>query len=289
MSVASLLIQYMFIGFTNGSTYALVALGFVIIFCSTDVINFAQGEFVVLGGLIMVSLSTKAALSAPYAFFLTIIILAAIGGLFQKVTIRFKREASVLSPIIITIGFSIIFQGAAMFIWGKDSYSLPYFFGDRPMIFWGAAIHPQAIFVIFFSVIAMMIFYLFSRYTLLGKAMTACSENREAASLMGIDAKKIILLSFVLSAVLGAVAGIIITPITFIEYNRGLTFAIKGFAAAVLGGLGNTVGVIVAGFTLGIIESLAAGLLGSSFKDATSLVILLLVLFFKAMRRGDEI
>lgn len=288
MNVLSLLIQYIFIGITAGSTYTLVALGFVIIFRSTEVINFAQGEFVVLGALIMIFLSAKMALSTVSAFILTIAIMAIVGGFFERVTIRFKGGTSVLSLIIITVGFSIMFQGAAMLVWGKDSYSLPYFFGDKPMTFWGATIHPQAIFVVCFSIVAMMVFYLFSRYTLLGKAMTACSENREAASLMGINPRKITLLSFVLSAVLGASAGIVITPITFIEYDRGLTFAIKGFAAAVLGGFG-TVGVMVAGFALGIIESLTAGLLGSSFKDAASLIILLSVLIFKALRRKDEI
>jgi branched-chain amino acid transport system permease protein len=168
-----------------------------------------------------------------------------------------------------------------MLFWGKDIYTLPHFSGEEPLLFLGATILPQTLWIIGILCVVVAILALFFNFTMVGKAMRACAVNPVAASLVGINVKKMVLLSFALSAALGAIAGIIITPIALMEYDRGAILALKGFAAAVLGGLGNGVGAVVAGLIIGILESLGAGFISSGYKDAIALIVLLLVLFIK--------
>lgn len=279
-SFGSQLLQYLVTGISIGGIYGLVAIGFNIIYNATGIINFAQGEFVMLGGLVMASL-TAMGLPVAAAFCLTVVIVAAIGGLFERAAIYPLRNAGVLTLIIVTIGGSIVIKGAAMSIWGKESHILPHFSGETPIVWGGAAILPQHLWILAITFFSIGVLTLFFRYTLTGKAMRACASNRTAARLAGIDDQRMVCLSFVLSAAMGAVAGIIITPIALMDYNRGLPLALKGFSAAVLGGLGNSGGALAAGFILGVLESLGAGLISSAYKDAISLIVLLAILFIK--------
>jgi branched-chain amino acid transport system permease protein len=168
-----------------------------------------------------------------------------------------------------------------MFIWGKDPYDLPAFSGRNPINFLGAVIQPQYCWVIGFLILTVIVLTLFFEKTILGKAMSACADNPDAASLVGINVKQMILLSFALSAAIGAVAGIVVTPISLMEYDRGAMLAVKGFGAAVLGGLGSFPGAVIGGLILGAIESLGAGLISSGYKDAFALIVLMFVLFYK--------
>jgi len=168
-----------------------------------------------------------------------------------------------------------------MFIWGKDPFDLPAFSGRHPISFWGAVIQPQYFWVIGFLIIVVILLTLFVERTIIGKAMSACADNPDAARLVGINVKQMVLLSFMISAGIGAVAGIIITPISLMEYDRGAMLAVKGFGAAILGGLGSFPGAVVGGLVIGIIESFGAGLISSGYKDAFALIVLLIVLFFK--------
>jgi len=281
MSLASQLLQYTLSGITIGSIYAMVAIGFNIIYNSTGIINFAQGEFVMLGGMIAVffhnTLHFPLTASGPIA----VLIVALIGILFERFAIQPLKNASVITLIIITIAASILFKGGAMFLWGKDAYVLPSFSGDEPIRFLGATILPQTIWIIcvlLFIVAALMCFF---RYTMVGRAMKACSYNKRAASIVGINVNKMVMISFGLSALIGGIAGVIITPITLIEYEKGSLLGLKGFGAAIFGGLGNMGGAVAAGILIGLLESYSAGLLSSGYKDAVALVILLLVLFFR--------
>jgi branched-chain amino acid transport system permease protein len=176
---------------------------------------------------------------------------------------------------------SIFFRGIAMFICGKNPYSLPPFSSGKPLMMAGAAILPQVLWVLGLSLLSVILMNLFFNRTITGKAMSACAGNRLAASLVGINVSKMILLSFALSATLGAIAGATITPIALMEYDRGPLLALKGFCAAVLGGLGMGTGAVVAGFIIGIVESFSAGFISSGFKDAIALIILILVLFIR--------
>ena len=281
ITFASQLFQYLITGITVGSTYAIVAIGFNIIYDVTDIINFAQGEFVMLGGLIMVFFHVSLGLPLILAFPLTVIIVTLVGMLLDRLAINPIRQPSVLTLIIATIAASILIKGAAMFIWGKDPFDLPAFSGRNPITVFGAVIQPQYFWVIGFLIITVIVLSIFFDRTIIGKAMSACADNADAASLTGINVKRMILLSFALSAGIGAEAGITVTPISLMEYDRGAMLAVKGFGAAVLGGLGSFPGAVIGGLIIGTIESFGAGLISSGYKDAFALIVLLVVLFFK--------
>ncbi len=281
ITFASQLLQYLITGLTVGSIYAMVAIGFNIIYNVTEVINFAQGEFVILGGLVMVSLHVTVGLPILLAFPLTMIIVTIVGMLLYRLAISPIRQPSVIKLIIATIAASIIIKGIAMFTWGKDPFDLPAFSGRTPINFLGAVIQPQYFWVIGFLIITVILLTLFFDKTIIGKAMRACADNPDTASLVGINVKRMILLSFSLSAAIGAVAGITVTPISLMEYDRGAMLAIKGFSAVVLGGLGSFPGAILGGLIIGTIESFGAGLVSSGYKDAFALIVLLAVLFLK--------
>ncbi|MFH1091166.1 MAG: branched-chain amino acid ABC transporter permease, partial [Pseudomonadota bacterium] len=281
IGLSSQLLQYVLTGLTLGSIYAIVALGFNIIYNATEIINFAQGEFVMLGGLIMVTLVHAVHLPLILAFVATVIAVTVVGLLMERLAIFPLKEPGVLTLIIITIALSILIKGIAMFIWGKDPYTLPGFSGERPIPFLGASIMPQTLWIIGITVLMVILLTIFFNKTIIGKAMSACADNPEAASLVGINVQRMIMLSFMLSAALGAVAGMIVTPLSLMEYDRGSLLALKGFGACILGGLGNFYGAILAGFMLGLLESLGAGLIHSGYKDAIALGVLLLVLFIR--------
>jgi branched-chain amino acid transport system permease protein len=281
ISFASQLLQYTITGITVGSIYAMVAIGFNVIYNVTEAINFAQGEFVMLGGLVMVFSTVTLNIPVVFSLPLTIMVVTVVGVLLDRLVIRPIREPSVLSMIIATIGAAFFIKGAAMFIWGKDPYDLPPFTGRNPIDFWGAVVLPQSLWVVGFLVAIVIILTLFFDRTILGKALRACAVNPNASSLVGINVKYMILISFALSAAIGAIGGIVITPISLMEYDRGAMLAVKGFAACVLGGMGSFPGAIIGGLIIGLIESLGAGLLSSGYKDAFALLVLLFVLFLK--------
>lgn len=273
--------QYLITGITVGSIYAMVAVGFNIIYNVTEIINFAQGEFVMLGGLFMVSLHVVIGLPLILAFPATVLLVTMVGVILDRVAISPIRRPTVLSLIIATIAASILLKGTAMFIWGKDSFDLPAFSGRNPIVIFGAVVQPQYFWVIGFLILIVVVLTVFFEKTIVGKAMSACADNADAAKLVGIDTQRMIMLSFALSAAIGAVAGITVTPISLMEYDRGAMLAVKGFGAAILGGLGSFPGAIVGGLIMGTIESLGAGLISSGYKDAFALIVLLVVLFFK--------
>jgi len=281
MSLGDQVLQYLFTGITIGTIYGMVALGFNIIYSSTGIINLAQGEFVMLGGMTMVYLTTIIRLPMAIGFFLSILIVTAIGAAFERAAIHPLKDPSVITLIIITVAASILFKGSAMFAWGKYTFILPPFSGEEPINILGATILPQTLWILGIMGATVVFLILFFGFTITGKAMRACAVNRTAASLVGINVKTMVLLSFALSAGIGATAGIIITPIALMDYDRGTMLAVKGFSVAVLGGLGSSVGAVLAGFIIGIMESLGAGFISSGYKDAIALVVLLLVLFVR--------
>ncbi|MBW2411768.1 MAG: branched-chain amino acid ABC transporter permease [Deltaproteobacteria bacterium] len=281
ITLTNQLAQYLITGLTVGSVYAMVAIGFNIIYNVTEIINLAQGEFVMLGGLIMVFFHVALGFPLLLAFPSTIILVTLVGMVLHRFAIRPIRQPSVLTLIIATIAASFIIKGAAMFIWGKDPFDLPAFSGRTPIHLLGAVIQPQYFWVGGFLVITVILLSIFFEKTIVGKAMSACADNPDAASLVGINVQRMILLSFSLSAAIGAVAGITVTPISLMEYDRGAMLAVKGFGAVVLGGLGSFPGAILGGLILGTIESFGAGLIHSGYKDAFALIVLLAVLFFR--------
>ena len=277
------LMQFLLSGVTVGAVYALVALGFTIIYNASDVVNFAQGEFVMLGGMITV-FANMAGLPIPLAALAAIIATAGVGVALNKLAIEPARGAPVVSLIIITIGASIFIRGVAQLIFDKQLHRFPAFTGDTPIQLLGATILPQALWVLFGALTVFAGLWVFFTRTLTGKAVLATSNNRLAAQLVGINTNWVMTLSFALSAAIGALAGVLVTPITNISSGVGIAYALKGFAGAMLGGMGNPIGALVGGLLLGLIEALTAGYVSSVYKDAAAFIVILLVLFF--MPRG---
>jgi len=274
------LAQYLLSGITIGAIYALVALGFSIIFNASHVINFAQGEFVMIGGMTTVSL-IDTGLPLPLAIVAAVIVAAAMGLALEKFAVEPARSAPVVTLIIITIGASIFLRGLATLVWDKKLHALPPFSGQQPIEIAGAALLPQSLWVLGVTLAIVLALSWFFGRTLLGKAILATSHQRLAAQLVGINVRRVVFISFGLSAALGAVAGILITPITLTAWDVGIMLGLKGFAAAVLGGLGSGPGAVLGGLVLGIAETLSAGYLSSAYKDVIAFVLMLAVLFFR--------
>jgi len=272
-------LQYLFSGLTVGSTYALAALGFTIIFNASRVINFAQGEFLMIGGMAAVYF-LGIGLPLPLAIVAAVILAVLTGLALEKFAVEPAKNAEVLGLIIITIGASIFLRGLAQVFWGKEFHALPPFSGDQPIMIGGAAVLPQTLWVFGVTLAIVAILAWFFNRTRLGKAILATSCNPDAARMMGINTQFILFISFGLSALLGAIAGIIIAPITLTSYDIGVMLGLKGFVAAVLGGLGSSVGAVAGGLLLGLAEAMAAGYISSDYKDAVPFIIILLILFF---------
>jgi amino acid/amide ABC transporter membrane protein 1, HAAT family (TC 3.A.1.4.-) len=274
------LLQLLFSGLTIGSIYSLMGLSIVSLFNITGILNLAQGEFVVIGALIAVSLCSIG-MPMIVVFPVSILLVALLGGLLERLTIYRARGAGNLNMLIITIGISISLRGLALLIWGTDTYSLPAFTKGGPLFLGGAALNPQSIWIFALGVVIFAGMYLFFEHTYWGKAVKASVNNRTGARLQGINPHTISLLAFVTAGGLGAAAGVSIGPITMVTYDMGFMLGVKGFVAAAIGGLSNVSGAVIGGLFLGILEAFSSGLISSSLKDAISIIILILVLLFR--------
>ncbi len=276
-----LFFQYLFAGITYGSIYAIVAIGFNIIYNATGIINFAQGEFVMLGGMIAISLLQVMPL--PWAIAAAVLITMVIGALMEILFIRWLESPSVLRMIIITIGLSILLRETALHIWGESIRSLPYFYGNAITTFslGSVRLSPQVVWVISTCAVMVVGLNVFFKGTPIGREMRACAANRTAALLCGVNARNMVTLSFMLSAGIGALAGCVMSPITYTQYDSGASLAIKGFTVAILGGLGNSTAAVTAGLLLGIIEAFSVSIVPLAFQDAISISLLLIILFVR--------
>jgi branched-chain amino acid transport system permease protein len=289
--LSAALVQYLLAGLTLGAIYALVALGFAIIYNASHVINFAQGEFVMIGGMATASF-IDTGLPLPLSVVLAVGLAACVGLALEKLAVEPARGASVVTLIIITIGASILLRGLAGLVWDKKIHAVPAFSGEAPIAIAGATLLPQSLWVLGATVAAVAALWWFFNRTLTGKAILALSHNRLAAQLVGVSVRRVLAVSFGLSAALGALAGILIAPITFTSWDVGIMLGLKGFAAAILGGLGSGPGAIAGGLALGLLEALGAGYLSSAYKDVIAFAIMLAVLVLMpgglAGRRATE-
>ncbi len=274
-------LQFLFSGLTTGAVYALVGMGFNIIYNSTSIINLAQGEFVVIGGLMMWFFTESAKLPFLLSVLLTVLSAGLVGLLMERLTIKPLKKADLLLMIMVTIAVSILMRGILMFKFGKEPYDYPPFTEGEPISIAGAILQQQTLWVIGITGVCIVLLFFFFNRTIIGKAMRACAVDTTAAKLVGINVSQIVMISFILSAVVGAIGGIAITPISLMEYDKGPMLAVKGFCAAIMGGLGRGRGAVIGGFALGILESMTAGYIHSGLKDAVALVIMLTILFFR--------
>lgn len=271
------LVQYAASGVTVGAIYALIALGFTLIYNSTHVANFAQGDFAMLGAMTTVFVAA-AGVPIVAAGIIAILVTAIAGLLLYRLAIDPARNSSVLGLIVLTVGAAIFLKGAAQIVFDKRFHSLPAWFNIEPVKILGATIQPQSFVVMAGAAIIVLALALFTQRTLVGKGVLAISQNRLAATLVGINVTSIVALAFVISAGIGGVAGILATPITLTSYDAGTLLSLKGFAAAMLGGFGSPVGAVIGGLVLGIVEAFGGGLISSAYKDAFAFIAILVVL-----------
>lgn len=271
-------LQFLFSGLTIGAIYALVALGFTLIYNASDVINFAQGEFVMIGGMVTF-FALAAGVPLPLAALLAVTTAVLVGLCLYRFAIQPARNATAVTLIIITIGASIFLRGVASVLFDKNFHSYPGFAGANPLQIGGASVLPQSLIVLIGVGAIVLALWLLMSKTLVGKAIIATAANKSAAQLVGVNTGWIIALSFAASAAIGAIGGILATPITLTNYDVGTLLALKGFAAAMLGGMGSPIGAVAGGLIVGLLESFGAGYLSSAYKDAIAFVVILAVLF----------
>jgi branched-chain amino acid transport system permease protein len=274
-----LYLQAFFGGLTAGSIYAMIALGFTLVYRSTTVINFAHGEFVMLGALLAISGVATFKLPLAVSVLLAVALSGVIGIAFERLMVDPVRSQPPFVLILITLGASALFRGLAMVVWGKDALPLPAFTGGQPIEVAGASLLPQVVWIVAGTALTVALLSYFLNRTIWGKALRACAENPHAAGLVGIDVPKMIRLSFLISAAIGGLAGVLITPVTTMDFQAGFLLAMKGLTGAIIGGLDRVSGVVVGAILLGLIESLSAVFISSLMKDAVAFLILIVVLY----------
>ena len=284
-------------GVTLGSIYALVALGYTMVYGIMGLINFAHGEVVMIGAmtaLAVIKPLAAAGLPGPLAALagigVAIPTAMALGFVIERIAYRPLRSAPRLAPLITAIGVSIVLQQVAMIIWGRNYHSFPSLLPTAPRQIAGAEITDVQIMIVVVTALMMIGLLLLVNRTRLGRAMRATAENPQIAGLMGVDANRIVSLTFVIGSGLAAVAGVMVSANYGIaDYNMGFMLGLKAFTAAVLGGIGNLGGAMLGGILLGVIESLGAGyigdlthgFLGSDYQDVFAFFVLIVVLIFR--------
>jgi branched-chain amino acid transport system permease protein len=272
--------QYILAGVITGAIYALIAAGFVLIYQVTGLINFAQGEFAMIGAMTAASLNAGG-VPVLGAALVAIAVSAAVGGLCYLLAIRPAHRASGVTLIFITLGLSVALRGAALFVWGTNPYSLAAFSSGHAITVFGGVLPPQAAWVLLADVLVFAALYIFFKYTYAGTAVRAAVASPAIASTFGIPLRRFAFWSFVAAAAIGGLGGVVVTPITSATYDMGLTLGLAGFVGAVLGGLESLPGALVGGFVLGIVEKVSGGVLSTGWEQGVGFLILVLVLVLR--------
>jgi branched-chain amino acid transport system permease protein len=270
-------------GIAVGCIYGLIGIGFCVIYNASGIVNFAQGAFVMLGGMVAYVALNRYGVPLPLAAVIAIGLVAGIGVLLERIVVRplWNRQSTMFVMILATLAAQIVIERLTLLVAGDQPRTLPMFTDHPPLRIAGLAISYQFLWIVGFSALSIALLSLFFSSTKTGKAMRACSINREAAALQGISVSRMLALSFALSAGLGALAGVLITPTQYTAFNVGVPYAISGFIAAIVGGFGRPLGALAGGILLGIAQALAVVFLGSASKNVAALSILLLFLFFR--------
>jgi branched-chain amino acid transport system permease protein len=275
------LLQFIFSGLTAGAIYALIALGFCVVNNTMGIVNFVQVDFVSLGGMLMFSALFSLGLPMVPGLLLAVSGVALLATLVERIGLRPARSDNHLVLIFLTVGLSIILRGIMKLIWGKNRMALPPLTPDNPIQIFGATLLPQALWILLLTCVAIALLSWFFYRTSLGLSMRAVASNPTAAAVVGIPPGRVRLTSYAVAGALGGLAGVLVTPITTLNYDVGVMLGLKGFAAAILGGFGSFPGAILGGVGLGLLESLSAGYLSSAYKDVVAFIVLLLILFIR--------
>ncbi|SJZ30564.1 amino acid/amide ABC transporter membrane protein 1, HAAT family [Enhydrobacter aerosaccus] len=276
-----ILLTYLLLsGLTTGSLYALIALGIVVVNKSTGVINFAHGELFMFSGLLAWTLHVQLGVSYLPSLAIAVVLGFALGVATNLIAFRPIKNADVVSLVLATIGLAFVVRGAARVIWGGkgDYLSFPPITSPDPISFGEIMVIPQQIAVLAGAIVIMLVFAAFFRLTRAGKMMQAAADNAKASKLVGIRVDRIYMLSFGTGAAIAAAAAVLMAPLTLLYPDMGFSFFIKGFAAAVLGGLTSLPGAVLGGFCIGVIEALAGGYINSSFMEVSAFIVIMFVL-----------
>lgn len=276
-----MLYQIILSGLTVGAIYALIAIGFTIVFSTVRIVNFAHGEFVMAGGMIYAYLHAAYAVPIFPAVLIAVLACMVIAWLVYELGLAGMDKDNHIAQVTITLGLGITLKGLAEVFMGKDTQFPPAFSAGGPVALGGATVAPQTFWIAGALIAFVLGLYLLLHHTRVGKGMMAVSINHYAATLMGISPRRAAVIAFVLAGLIGGGAGALLAPVASAHYDNGIFLGIKGFAAAILGGLGSPVGAVVGGLILGLTEALTAGYISSVYKDAVSLVLLLLILLLR--------
>jgi branched-chain amino acid transport system permease protein len=273
-----MLAQFILSGLVVGCIYALVAIGFTVIYNATETVNFAGGEALMLGAFFFLTFTKSWLLPPAAAFVLTLAAAGLLGFVvFDRLISRPLMEASLLSRVIALMGISAVLKGVARLVWGADAYNLPATFGTRPWRIGGLLITPQEVAIAGTTVAIIAALYLFFQFTRIGMAMRATAQNRRGASLMGVNVPNVFTLAWVIGTVLAGVGGVLLGPLLLVDPDMG-HIGIKSFTAIVLGGFGSIPGAILGGLVLGVVENLVAAYLRPEFQAAATFGLLIAVL-----------
>jgi branched-chain amino acid transport system permease protein len=267
-------------GVALGSVYALIAQGYYVTFTTTETVNFAQGEFLMVGALTSFTLLVLNGVNFVVALIVVMLLMAAMGMAVERVAIRPLRQLSSVGWVLSTVGVSVILRQFAEIYWGREQKRVPSIFGDTPITLGNVGIFPQEIFIILASLLTMALLLVFLKRSTFGKALQAVAFNPAAAGLMGINVRQMIVVAYVISSILAGIAGMLVAPIIFAHAEMGALLGLKAFAAAIIGGIENPIGILVVGIGLGIAEFIAAGI-NASFRDAATFLILILLLAWR--------
>jgi branched-chain amino acid transport system permease protein len=270
-------------GVAVGCIYGLVGIGFCVIYNASGIVNFAQGAFVMMGGMIAYGAFKALGLPLVVAAALAIIVVAVAGVVIERLVVRplWDRKATMFVMILATLAVQIVIERLTLIGAGDQPQTLPPLTDLPPIKIGGIAVNFQFLWIIAISLLLIVLLDLFFKKTRTGKAMRACAINREAAALQGIPVSRMLALSFALSAALGAIAGVLITPTQYTAFNVGVPFAISGFIAAIVGGFGRPLGAFIGGIMLGLAQSIAIVAFGAGLKNVAALTVLLLFLFIR--------
>ena len=270
-------------GLTSGALYALVALGIVLVYKATGTINFAHGEFLMISGFLAYSLYVFAGLPYLVSILGAVLLAFLLGAIAERIAFRPLMRANMVSLVLATVGVSFILKGSGRMLWGGrgDYLAFPPLLPPNPIIIGEIILVPQQLVVLAGAMIVMVAFALFFRLTRIGKTMQATADNPKAARLVGIRVEQVHMLAFGVGAAIAGAAAALMAPITLLYPDIGFSLFIKGFAAAVLGGLNSMAGALLGGFLIGVIESLAGGYIATSFLEVSAFIVIMFTLIFK--------
>lgn len=273
--------QLLVSGITMGSIYSLIALGYVTIYRTSRIVNLAQGSFVMLGGFLCFSFLSEIGLPFWAAGVLGVIVVVLVAVAMYSLVLAPIVKVSLVAMILCTVGLSILFENLSLLHWGGFGKMLPAFTGEKSLFVGGVSVAPQSLWIVGIMIVVFVALYWLNGRTRVGRRMTATATNPAAASLCGVSTTRMVILAFIISATIGAVGGISIASVVPISFQSGGIFGLNGFVAAILGGWGSSGGAVLGGLALGLIQSLATGVVPAGYQDAIAFALFILVLYFR--------